>query len=83
VALEAPAASSGPTADAPAPPPASEGREASLPQPVEAVEATVVAATTDVADAIVKEAGPSPPRPVAAETHDVRALGEPAAAAKE
>jgi hypothetical protein len=82
-ALEAPAASSGPTADAPVPPPVSESREVSLPQPAGAAEATVAAATTSVAEAVVEEAGTLLPRLVTDEANEVRALDEPAAAAQE
>jgi hypothetical protein len=63
-ALEAPAASMEPSVDAFVPPPANESQEASLPQPAEAAEATVVVAATGAAEAVVREAGSSPPRPV-------------------
>jgi hypothetical protein len=82
-AREEPAASSGPSTDALAPPPASEFREASLPQPAGTAEATVAAATTGVAEAVVGEAGSSPPRPVATEVNKVRALDEPTAVTQE
>jgi hypothetical protein len=82
-ALDTPAASMEPTADAPAPPPASESREASLPQPAGAAEATTTATTTGVAEAVVGEAGSSPPRLVVAEANEVRTLNEPDAAAQE
>jgi hypothetical protein len=61
-ALKTLAASSGPIVDAPAPPPVSESRETSLPQPAGAAEATTAAATTGMAEAIVGEAGSLPPR---------------------
>jgi hypothetical protein len=64
VALEAPAASMEPTADASVPPLASERQEVSLPQPAEAAEVTAAVAATGAAEAIVGEAGSLPPRPV-------------------
>jgi hypothetical protein len=72
-----------PTADAPAPSLASESQEVSLPKPAGAAKATAAAATTGVAEAVVGEAGSSPPRPVAAEANEVRTLDEPAAATQE
>jgi hypothetical protein len=81
--LEVPGVSMEPTANAPAPPPASESREASLPQPAEAAKATAATATTGVAEAVVGEAGSSPPRLVAAEANEVRAHDEPAATTQE
>jgi hypothetical protein len=81
--LKAPASNMEPTADASAPPPASESREASLPQSVEAAEAPATIAETSAAEAVVGEAGSSPPRPVAAGADEVRALDEPATAVEE
>jgi hypothetical protein len=81
--LEAPTASLGPTAGAPAFLLASRSWEAPLPQPAEAAEATAAAAMTGVVEAIVGEARSSSPRPVAAEANEVRATGEPAVAAQE
>jgi hypothetical protein len=82
-ALEAPAASMEPAADASAPPPASESRESSLPQSVEAAGATAAVAATSAAEAVVGEAGQSPPRLVVAGADEVRALDEPAADVQE
>jgi hypothetical protein len=55
----------------------------SLSQPAEAAEATAATATTGVTEVVVREAGSSRPRPVAAEANEVHALGEPAATAQE
>jgi hypothetical protein len=67
-----------PAADAFAPPPTSESREASLPQPAEVAETTTAVAATGVAQVIVREAGSSPSGPVAAEVFKVRVPDEPA-----
>jgi hypothetical protein len=84
-ALEVPAANMEPTADAPAPPPTSESREASLPQSAEAAEAPTSVAETGAAEDVVREAGSSPPRPVAAGTEvvETRAPDEPTAVVQE
>jgi hypothetical protein len=55
-AHEVPAASTEPAADASAPPPIGESREASLPQPVEAAETTAAVAGTDASEVVVGEA---------------------------
>jgi hypothetical protein len=83
VALKASAASMEPTADAPAPPPTSASREVSLPQSAEAAKATAAVAATGAIEAVVGEAGSSPPCPVAAGIDEVRALDEPAVAVQE
>jgi hypothetical protein len=57
VALEAPAAGTEPAADASAPPPTSESREASFPQPAEATETTATVAATGAVGVVVGEAG--------------------------
>jgi hypothetical protein len=67
-----------PAADAFVPPPTSESREASLPQPAEVAETTTAVAVTGIAQVIVREAGSSPSRPVAAEVFKVRVPDEPA-----
>jgi hypothetical protein len=79
VALEVPAASTKPAADASAPPPIGESREASLPQPVEAAKTTAAIAGTDASEVVVGEAGSSPSRPVVAEVVETRMPAEPAA----
>jgi hypothetical protein len=66
-----------------APPPTSEGQEASLPQPAEAGEATAAAAATGVAEGVVGEEGSSPPHSVAVGADEVRVPDEPAAALQE
>jgi hypothetical protein len=82
-ALETPAAKMGPTEDASTLPPASESREASLPQSAEAAEAPAAVVETGAVEAVVGEVGASPPRPVAACADEVRALDEPAATVEE
>jgi hypothetical protein len=79
-ALETPAAHVEPIADASAPPPTDEGWETSLPQSEEAVEALVFVIEAGVSEAVIREVGSSPPRPVAAEVEDVetRVHDEPA-----
>jgi hypothetical protein len=70
-----------PVADASTPPPASEGQEASLPQPAEAREYTATAAAaTGATEGVVGEAASSPPRSVAAGADEVHVPDEPAAA---
>jgi hypothetical protein len=69
-----------PVADASTPPPASEGQEASLPQPAEAREYTAAAAATGATEGVVGEAASSPPRSVAAGADEVHVPDEPAAA---
>jgi hypothetical protein len=70
-ALKSPAAHVEPTADASAPPPANESREASVPQSAEAAEAPASVAEAGIAEGVVGEEGSSPPRPVAADAGDV------------
>jgi hypothetical protein len=67
-------------ADAPVPPPTSEGQEASLSQPVEAAEPTTTAVAAGAAEGVVGEAGSSPSRLVAAGVDEVLIPDEPAAA---
>jgi hypothetical protein len=64
VVLEAPATHVEPTADASAPPPAIESRKALLLQPAEAAEAPASVAEAGAAEAVAKDEGSSPPRPV-------------------
>jgi hypothetical protein len=68
-ALEAPVVES--TVDVSAPPPATESREASLPQAVGAAKASASVAEVGAAEAVVGEVGSPPPRPVAADAGDV------------
>jgi hypothetical protein len=70
-ALVAPAAHVELTADASAPPPVNEGREASPPRSAEAAEAPASVTEAGVAEAVVGEEGSSSPRPVAAEAEGV------------
>jgi hypothetical protein len=58
-ALEEPAASTEPAADVSAPPPASESREALLPQSAEAVEAPAAVTEAGATEAVVGEVGPA------------------------
>jgi hypothetical protein len=67
-------------ADAPAPPPTSEGQEASLSQPVEVAEPTTTAVAAGAAEGVVGEAGSSSSRLVAAGVDEVLIPDEPAAA---
>jgi hypothetical protein len=81
--LEASAAGTELAADASAPPPSTESREASLPQPAKAAGTTTAVAATDVAEVVVGEAGSSSSRPVADEVVEARVLDESAAAIQE
>jgi hypothetical protein len=63
--------------------PTREGQGASLPQPAEAVASAPAATMADVAEGVVREAGPSSPRPVAAAAEEVLMPGEPAAGPQE
>jgi hypothetical protein len=85
VALAVPAAREESTKDASAPTHADEGREASPPGPVEAVETPAPVANPISAEAVVGEEGTSPPGPVAVEVEGVesRMLDEPTAIAQE
>jgi hypothetical protein len=85
VALAAPAAREGSTEDASAPPHVDEGREASPPGPVEAVETPAPVANPISVETVVGEEGTSPPGPVAVEVDGVksRMLDELAAIAQE
>jgi hypothetical protein len=82
-ALEAPTVSMELAASASAPPPTSENREASLPQSVEATKTTTTVTTNGATEAVVREAGSSPPRPVTAGADEVRVLDEPTTTVKE
>jgi hypothetical protein len=66
-------------ADAPAPPPTSEGQEVSFPQPAGAAEPTTTAVAAGVAEGVVGEAGSSPSRLVTAGVDEVLVPDEPAA----
>jgi hypothetical protein len=81
VALAAPAARVEPIEDAPAPPHADEGREASAPRPGEAAKTPAPVAKPVSAEAVAGEKDTSPPGPVAVEVEGVeaRALDEPTA----
>jgi hypothetical protein len=83
-ALETAATDVEPTVDASALPPTDEGRETS-PQLAEAAEAPASVVEAGATEAIVREEGSSPPRPVAAEAEDVetRMLDEPTAVVQE
>jgi hypothetical protein len=85
VALMAPAAHVEPTADAPAPLPVNEGREASPPQSAEAAEAPASIAEAGVTKAVVGEEGSTPPRPVAANAEgvEISVPNEPATVVQE
>jgi hypothetical protein len=66
-----------------APSPAWEGTSASLPDPVEAAATAPAATVVDVAEDVVKGAGPSSPRPVTAVAEEVLVSSEPVAAPQE
>jgi hypothetical protein len=70
-ALTAPAARVEATADAPAPPPSNESREAPPSQLVETAEAPASVAEVGAAEAIVGKEGSLPPHPVVAEAEGV------------
>jgi hypothetical protein len=78
-----PAVSAELAAVVPAPPPAREGQETSLPQPAEAAASTTDATATDVAVDVVREAWPSSPRLVASAADEVPVPDEPVAAPQE
>jgi hypothetical protein len=82
-AAEAPVVNMELAASASAPPPTSENREASLAQSAEATKTTTTVATINTTEAVVREAGSSPPHPVAAGADEVRALDEPATTVQE
>jgi hypothetical protein len=82
-ALEAPMAGMEPVAVASAPPPTSESREASLPQPAEAAETTAAVAATGAAEVVVEEVGSSPPRQVTAGADEVSVPDESAVSVQE
>jgi hypothetical protein len=78
VALAAPAARVEPTEDAAMTPHVDEGREASLPGPVETAETSAPVVKPVSVEAVAGEEEPSPPGPVTVEVEDVasRALDE-------
>jgi hypothetical protein len=80
---EEPTAGTESIAAMPAPQPTSEGQEASLPQPAEAVEPTVAAATAGVTEDVVGEAGLSSPRPIVAGADEAVEPEGPAVALQE
>jgi hypothetical protein len=82
-ALEAPVVSMELAASASAPPPTSENWEASLAQSAEAAKTTTTVAAIDTTEVVVREAGSSPPYPVAAGADEVRALDGPATTVQE
>jgi hypothetical protein len=82
-ALEAPTACTESAAGASAPPPTSEDRVASLPQPVEASETVAAVVASGAVEVVDREAGSSPPHPIAAGVVEVRVPHGPAAAVQE
>jgi hypothetical protein len=81
VALAVPAARVEPTKDATTPPHVDEGRQVSLPGPVEAAETSAPVAKRVSAGAVAREKETSPPGPV--EDVATRALDEPATTVQE